>query len=42
MGVVLTNICNVFDCLPHELLIAKLNLHGFSLKSLKLMNSYLS
>ena len=31
-----------FDCLPHELLIAKLHSHGFSLNVLRLIHSYLS
>ena len=31
-----------FDCLPHELLIAKLDAYGFDKSSLKLIHSYLS
>ena len=31
-----------FDCLPHELLIAKLHAYGFSLAALRLVHSYLS
>ena len=31
-----------FDCLDHELLIAKLNAYGFSLTALKLVHDYLS
>ena len=31
-----------FDCLDHELLIAKLNAYGFSLTALKLVHNYLS
>ena len=31
-----------FDCLPHELLIAKLDAYGFDKRSLKLIHSYLS
>ena len=30
-----------FDCIPHELIIAKLHAYGFNLNSLKLINSYL-
>ena len=38
----LTDLSKVFDCLPHELIIAKLNAYGFKLPALKLMHSYLS
>ena len=31
-----------FDCLDHELLIAKLNAYGFSLPALRLINDFLS
>ena len=31
-----------FDCLSHDLLLAKLNAYGFSLPALRLMQSYLS
>ena len=31
-----------FDCLPHELLIAKLNAYGFDKSFLKLIHSYLT
>ena len=31
----------VFDCIPHDLLIAKLNVHGFGRKSLVFFYSYL-
>ena len=37
----LTDLLKAFNCLPNELLIAKLNSYGFSLKTLKLMNDYL-
>ena len=40
--VLLTDLSKVFDCLSHELIIAKLNTYGFSLSALKLMQSYLS
>ena len=38
----LTDLSKPFDCLPHELIIAKLNAYGFNLPALKLMHSYLS
>ena len=41
-GALLTNLSQAFDCLPHELLIAKLHSHGFSLNALRLIHSYLS
>ena len=31
-----------YDCIPHDLLLAKLEAYGFSLESLNLMNSYLT
>ena len=41
-GALLTDLSEAFDCLDHELLIAKLNAYGFSLPSLGLINDYLS
>ena len=41
-GVILTDLLKAFDCLSHELIIAKLNAYRFSLSALKLMQSYLS
>ena len=38
----LTDLWKAFDCIDHELLIAKLNAYGFSLTALKLVLSYLS
>ena len=37
----LTDLLKAFDCLDHELLIAKLNASGFSLTALKLVHNYL-
>ena len=41
-GALLTDLLKAFDCLDHELLIAKLNAYGFSLAALKLVHNYLS
>ena len=41
-GALQTDILKAFDCLGHELLIAKLNAYGFSLTALKLEHNYLS
>ena len=41
-GALMTNLSKAFDCLSHELLIAKLDAYGFDKKSLKLIYSYLS
>ena len=40
-GVLLTDLSKAFDCLNHNLLIAKLYAYGFSYNSLKLIGSYL-
>ena len=40
-GALLTDISKTFDCLSHELLIAKLAAYGFSQSALKLMYTYL-
>ena len=41
-GALLTDLSKAFDCLDHELLIAKLNAYGFSLPALELVHDYLS
>ena len=41
-GALLTDLSKAFDCLPHELFIAKLDAYGFDKSSLKLIHSYLS
>ena len=41
-GAVLTDLSNAFDCLNHELLIAKLNAYGFSRPALVFIHSYLT
>ena len=38
----MTDLSKAFDCLSHELLIAKLEAYGFDEKSLKLIYNYLS
>ena len=38
----LTDLSKAFDCLSHDLLIAKLNAYGFSIAALKLVENYLS
>ena len=40
-GVLLTDLSKAFDCLNHNLLIAKLSAYGFDYNSLKLIGSYL-
>ena len=41
-GALLTDLSKAFDCLSHELIVAKLNAYGFNLAALKLVQSYLS
>ena len=40
-GALLTDLSKAFDCICHELLIAKLNAYGLSLPALKLVHNYL-
>ena len=41
-GAILNNLSKAFDCLKHDLLIAKLNTYGLGNSSLKFIPSYLS
>ena len=41
-GILLIDLSKAFDCLSHELLLAKLHAHGFSLSALRLIHSYLT
>ena len=38
----LTDLSKAFDCLSHDLLIAKLNAYGFRIAALRLVQNYLS
>ena len=40
-GKFLTDLSKAFDCLSHDLLIAKLNAYGFSMSALRFVHSYL-
>ena len=41
-GALLTDFSKTFNCLAHELLIAKLHAYGVDVPSLKLLHSYLT
>ena len=41
-GTLITDLAKAFDCLDHELLIAKLNAYGFNLSALRFIHDYLS
>ena len=41
-GVLLTDLSKAFDCLVHDLLIAKLNAYGFDQNPLHVLNDYLT
>ena len=40
-GILLTDLLKAFDCINHDLLIAKLRAYGFGLESLTFIQSYL-
>ena len=42
VGATLMDLSKAFDCLPHDLLVAKLEVYGLDTKTLKHMLSYLS
>ena len=41
-GALLTDLSKAFDCLSHDLFIAKLNAYGFSIAALGFVQNYLS
>ena len=40
-GELLTDLSKVFDCVPHDLIIAKLEAYGFQIDALRLVYDYL-
>ena len=41
-GALLTDLSTAFDCLSHDLLIAKLHAYGFDIPALRLLHNYLT
>ena len=41
-GALLTDLSKAFDCIPHDLIIAKLEAYGFQIDTLRLVHDYLS
>ena len=41
-GALLTDLSKAFDCIPHDLIIAKLEAYDFQMDALKLIYDYLS
>ena len=42
VGAILMDLSKAFDCVPHDLIIAKLDAYGFDMSSLKFILSYLT
>ena len=42
IGTILMDLLKAYDCIQHDLLIAKLKAYGFSKKGLRFLQSYLS
>ena len=40
-GALLTDLSKTFDCLPHDIIIAKLNTYGFDMKALNFIYDFL-
>ena len=41
-GIVMTELSKTFDCIDHELLIAKMHAYSFDIESVKFIDSYLT